>query len=837
MVEKKSLKSKIARGLVVAGMLGGVLGFGCLTRPVAGLTPTTKTSFTAVVKQQAVDKVDLLFAIDNSASMGDKQELLALAVPDMVTRLLEPNCLTDATDPNSIVARVNGACPDGSKEEFPAVYDMHIGIVTSALGAGGAPDICKDDDINPIPQLSKFNRHNNDKGHLINRKKPDLNNPPASGIEDPVNNAKPVDGTGGNFLAWLPSAEPKNAGKAQPNVTPYTTAADEQTLITDFQSLVQGVQEYGCGLEAQLESWYHFLVQPDPWDQITLDPNSGNPAKAQLVGVDATILKQRHDFLREDSLVAIIMVTDEEDSWSDPLAIGGRGWVTRTLAYPGSPTGQQAPLPTHECGTFQNGAFSPAAPTVGQETTTGPNDPNCTSCGFVGSKADGTPIAQDSNCQTSCGSSCLGFYTAQQDNVNVRYTDNMKARYGYNPQFHIQRYIDGLQSLKVPDRDHESHRGASAPYDSVRNCTNPLFAKGPLPTDPNDTGALCDLPLGPRTPDLVFFAIIGGVPNQLIQDSQGNFKSALDASDWQKIVGKDPQNFDLTGIDPHMIESITPRAGLTPPNGGANDPINGREWNTTTSAVGLDLQYACTFDLPSPKDCTAPENKNACDCTDSAGTAADGPPLCGSPQSTTQVKGKAYPTIRELRVAKGLGAQAVVASICAQNVTDQSKPNFGYRPAVRAIIDRLKNALAGQCLPQQLTPAQDGTVPCLVLVVFQPGVDQSTACDPNKGLSQVDPEILKRFNEQRLADLQKVTPQATEADLGPVCQLAQLVPGTDFTGSCEGTQTPGWCYVTGASAGGCPQAVKFSATGQPATGTQISLQCIEASGAADAGTE
>ncbi len=787
------------------------------------------------LRHESIDKVDILFAIDNSASMGDKQALLAASVPDLIDRLLLPDCLTDPADPSSVVARVNGACPNGSKEEFPAVYDMHVGIVTSSLGGGGAPDVCQDGDLNPIAQLSKFNRHNNDKGHLINRKKPDLANPPASGIEDPVGNAKPVDGTGGDFLAWLPSDNPKNQGKLPPNVTPYTTAADEQTLVTDFQSLVAGTQEYGCGLEAQLESFYHFLVQPDPWEDITLAPNTGNPAKAQLVGVDATILKQRHDFLREDSLVAVILVTDEEDSWSDPLAIGGRGWVARTVTYPGSPTGQQAPLPTHECGTFQNGAFVPSVPVAGQETTTGPNDPNCTSCGFAGNKADGTSIAQDPNCQTACGAGCIGFYTAKQDGLNVRYTDNMKARYGFDPQFHIQRYIDGLQSLKVPDRDHETHLGASAPYDAVRNCTNPLFAKGPLPTDPNDVGALCNMPLGPRTPDLVYFAVIGGVPNQLVDDAQGNVKTLAD-TDWNKIVGKDPQNFDLTGIDPHMIESVAPRPGLPSPNGAATDPVHGREWNTTKSVVGQDLQYACTFDLPAPRDCTDPVNANACDCEGIASSSVDGPPLCGSPPSTMQVKGKAYPSIRELRVARAMGARGIAASICARNTTDESKPDFGYRPAMKAIVDRLRGAFGGQCLPQPLARGTDGAVACTLLVVFQAGVDQATICNPARGLAQVDKSIKDPFDAKRLADLRKVTPQATAADLGPVCQLTQLVPPADFAagGSCASSQTPGWCYVTAPAANGCPQGVAFSSGGEPAAGTQVTLQCFGPAG--DGGT-
>jgi hypothetical protein len=100
------------------------------------------------------------------------------------------------------------------------------------------------------------------------------------------------------------------------------------SLSSDFGALATGAGVYGCGLEAQMESWYRFLVQPDPWDAIQLDTNQ-NPFAAQLVGVDTTILQQRHDFLRPDSVVAIVVVTDEEDAWSDPMWKSGRGWLAR----------------------------------------------------------------------------------------------------------------------------------------------------------------------------------------------------------------------------------------------------------------------------------------------------------------------------------------------------------------------------------------------------------------------------------------------------------------------------------------------------------------------------
>src|SRR5687768_5576214 len=87
-------------------------GSGCLWRPVGQQPPTTKVNFATTVSQQAVDKVDLLFAIDNSASMGDKQTILADAVPDLISGLLEPNCVS--VENQQPVGKK--ADPNGSKE-------------------------------------------------------------------------------------------------------------------------------------------------------------------------------------------------------------------------------------------------------------------------------------------------------------------------------------------------------------------------------------------------------------------------------------------------------------------------------------------------------------------------------------------------------------------------------------------------------------------------------------------------------------------------------------------------------------------------------------------------
>jgi hypothetical protein len=161
-------------------------------------------------------------------------------------------------------------------------------------------------------------------------------------------------------------------------------------------------------------------------------------------------------------------------------------------------------------------------------------------------------------------------------------------------------------------------------------------------------------------------------------------KEKLTASDWNSILGSDPLNYKFDGADPHMLESMTPRAGLPTAGtaGNGTDPIHGREYDTDNG----DLQYACTFSLPTPKHCGATD---LCDCN----ITTKNPPLCNGAQ---QVKAKAYPSIRELALARALSAtdQSVVASICP--ITLDGDPNgatYGYNPAAEALVNRIKDKL------------------------------------------------------------------------------------------------------------------------------------------------
>ncbi len=791
--------NRLGKGVAAFAVLGitGAGGAGCLARPVGKQPPTTKVNFTSTVSQQAVDKVDLLFMIDNSASMGDKQEILADAVPQLIQGLIRPRCvgpdekpLTDAqggvlrADPLADEASKYGCQAAGGEPEFKPVTDMHIGVISSSLGSFGG-DVCTD-----TGRL-------NDKGRLLALVK--------GGGE--VAEAKPS-----NFLSWFPDV-PENKDEKRHPKPPTQAIGQINTLAPLFQKVVTGVEQSGCGLEAQLESIYRFLVQPDPWDKITVDKNNQADLGKE---VDVTVLKQRADFLRPDSLVAIIALTDEEDSSADPLSAGGQGWAFMSNQFPGSSV-------------FRPDGKSTTAPRATSTCKTNPASPDCTSCGFAATCDATQPackkIKDDPECQKNGG-----YYGPTEDQLNVRF-HRMKERYGIDPQYPIRRYVDGFTKFKVPDRTTEHKitvagaRRTIQPYGTDVKCTNPLFASK-LPREPGDE--LCNLPRSTRSPDLVFFAVVGGVPWQLLPKVGSD-----ERPDWNKILGRDPLNFNFDGIDPHMIESVSPRAGLPGPSptAGDNGPVptpanvfHGREWDTN----GDDLQYACTFELPKDKQRTCTSSDPSCDC---AGTK--NPPLCGQAKGS-QIKAKAYPTLREFQVVRALGDNGVIASLCPIQLTgaDKTAADYGYNPAVIAIVNRLKNALTAQCLPQKLQrDATTQEVPCLVLATLAEATDSCEA----QGLKKPDPEIERIFREQQKAESGDTSAAgATDLTRLPVCVMPQSKVAAGE--SCKDSQDASWCYVenTGTqfpatpecTAQGRPQALLLSAGSRKLQGARFNLQCI-----------
>lgn len=729
---------------LAATIAGGAIAPACLDRPIEPIDPRTTGRYESTLTQSKVSKIDILLSIDDSGSMADKQAMLAAAVPRLVTALANPPCLDDG---GAVAHQPEGpleACPAGSFREFEPVVDIHIGIVSSSLGGAGG--------LHCAAQ--------NDRGHLIARIDP----------EDGTVEAETFDDLG--FLVWAPEEPSPEPG----------AFADMAALGAQLEQMIVGVGQEGCGYEAQLESWYRFLVDPRPYDEVVYDEaaRQDNYVKGNtLEGVDEVLLAQRRGFLRPDSLVAIVQLSDENDC---SFRHAGVGWLTAHVNL------LKRYKARSECAIDEN---DPCCLPCGRGDDACPADPTC----------DEAPSADHGLANLTCF--------------------DQKRRFGLDLLEPIDRYVDGLTKAEIADRD-----GNVVP--------NPLFV--------GEDGSL-------RTNDRVFFAGIVGVPWQVIARNPDDIGEGLqtaeemaDRGTWKKIL-PDPAT-GAPPTDPHMIESIEPREGLPGPAAGyMSDPIHGHDYTAHLTAetgqpLGL-LQHACIFPLADPVDCADGD----CDCGPQAAISAAHNPLCqapdGSYSTTHQYFAKAYPSSRQLEVLRGIGDQAIVASICPAEPIDEASPHYGYMPAIEALIDRLKQRLQGPCLNRSLTPDANRQVSCVILEGRNLESAESCACD-TAGRSEVRPEYALAV-KQALEH-----PSNDHYQPNCFCEIDQLAgdaltacqDDVSDTPTAAGEPVHGWCYIdrdhvptignekfVGHCESGERRTIRFVGDGEPETGALAFVTC------------
>lgn len=690
------------------------------------------------VESVPADKIDLLFVIDNSISMDDKQAILGDAVPLLVERLVTPACVDAAGNPTGGLSDPDGQCAAG-EPEFPPIRDIHIAIISSSLGASGG-DLC-------------IEEGDNDGAHLI----PTVRDGLASWNDS-------------GFLAWDPDGDR--------NDPPGESSAS--ALVSGFQDMVVAVGEEGCGFEATLEAWYRFLVDPDPPSAVARDTGT-NLSVAEYP--DETVLAQREAFLRPDSLVGIVVLTDENDC---SIIDHGQGWLVGTSL-------------------LNNASFHmPRATSVCADD---PNDPCCVSCNTGSPPAGCDDLGSDANC-------ALGSYDVMGDSLNLRCFDQ-KRRFGVDFLFPIQRYLDGLTATLVPDRE-----GGFVP--------NPLFASAS--GNPGRDGSH------------VFLVGIVGVPWQDVADEDSlsdpmrlrylSFDELDEQDRWSLILGENgeppgdglmletPVDRSTLGLGPHPLtgDPIAPSTSEDP----QENPINGHE-SAITDNYNDDLQYACIFPLEVPRDCS--DALVSCDCVESA--LPYNRPLCqppgGGAASTTQHYAKAYPGGRHLELLRAFGeltGNAVVASICPK-VLDSSMPSsdpaYGYNPAMTAMVDRMKSALAPACLADALEVDADGLALCSVMEVVLP--PSGGSCEPCGGDGRMDPDPDR--SEALLGDLESSrfcgdTGQPACDELC-VCELSQL-EGSELeqcqTEPAVDASLSGYCYIDAEAGLGNPDLTDYCPVGR-----------------------
>jgi hypothetical protein len=749
--------------------IAALVGTGCLNRPVGDATPTTTNLVVQTLATNALTKIDLLFMIDNSRSMADKQVLLEKAVPVLLGRLVTPNCLDDA---GAILGAADtlGRCAAGTPE-FRPIRDIHIGIITSSLGNHGGSE------CTPGTMDVKNLRTPDDRAELLPTANPAVRGPLPSWNDS-------------GFLAWDPGQAKQPPGER-----------DFHALRSAFGDQVAKAGEYGCGYEASLEAWYRFLVDPDPPVSVSASANHTRQGP-----VNQTLLAQRDAFLRPDSLLAIVMLTDENDcSITDQE--GSQGFLA-------SSTGSRLPRASAAC-------------------AADPNDRCCHSCALE-AEPGCTPNAEDAECSKPAGGSSFPYLSESEDDSFLRCFDQ-KRRFGLDFLYPVQRYIDALTKPTVPNR-----AGVAV--------ANPIFA-------PNAQGER-------RSKDLVLLAGIVGVPWQDLSTRESWSGTDLEylTAEGLEREGRWPLILGSAGVpptDPLMRESVAPRSGMHPllgipmvlPGSGQPDnPVNGHE-----QLASNDLQFACTFPLPPGRPCT----DDNCDCTpkdrakqSSLCTYPDDPMAAG-----TQIAAKAYPGTRHLEVLKGLGKNAIVASICPKNtspapgLSDVADRAYGYNPAIAALLDLMKTRFPTQCLPRRLEVESDptspdfGHVPCVV-VEAAPKRNGECSCDRGSGriaLGASDGDLPRAVTEQMQALAVCDGTSGVSCKDYCQCKIAPL-EGEQLAACQAGAEDGnlyGYCYVDPAQGIGREELVKecaptarrmlrFPGDGLPANGATTFMACFGA---------
>jgi hypothetical protein len=255
-----------SHGYLAMTLLGAtVLASGCLDRDLKALNPCLVSGVAVQVKVTNVDFVDLLFVVDNSGSMRQEQASLRDQFPKLIDTL------------------TMGVKSDGTT--FPAVKDLHLGVVSTDMGLAGVPNSYRS------CNTARHYKEGGDDG-LLQHTGGDA--PCQKDYED-------------SFLS-------------------YKTGDDAQKLAIDF-GCIANLGTTGCGFEQQLEAGLKALW-PIEYRNAQGEPEENPiyfiaPTEAGTLGHGDTAPPrgnkgfQRNNPNEGASLLAIIVVSDEEDCSSE----------------------------------------------------------------------------------------------------------------------------------------------------------------------------------------------------------------------------------------------------------------------------------------------------------------------------------------------------------------------------------------------------------------------------------------------------------------------------------------------------------------------------------------
>ncbi len=265
--------------------LACILGLGCPRQELAPLDPCTVSAVTTRVDQTGISKVDMLFMVDNSGSMANKQVKLTQLLPRLVNVLTSGDRYWGQTPPAGITDK---------QRYFTAVKSLNLAVVDTNMG--GVPD-------DGLPEGSGVAldscRGLGDDG--VFQTSTDV---AVQGITAAYNNEFPGRKKGDVVLPPDPTCADIGATPPYQNYDASMTHPTADELSKSF-GCVARVGVRGCPFEQSLEA---------PWKAVAPYNGKGdlfkflNGSKGHG-GTD----DDQGSFVRDDAILAIMDVTDEED--------------------------------------------------------------------------------------------------------------------------------------------------------------------------------------------------------------------------------------------------------------------------------------------------------------------------------------------------------------------------------------------------------------------------------------------------------------------------------------------------------------------------------------------
>lgn len=764
----RGVSPSILSKLFVPLVLPAVIAAGCSDRDLRPLTPCTTAGVSRNVPIQSLKNVDLVFLVDNSGSMASEQAKLRAEFPTMIRALA-----TGDTD------------GDGT-QDGPPVESLRVAVITSDMGVLGV-GVPPPNGVGPA--LSSCGSGTG--GELVRRA-----NYGDDGRFRTTTRAIPL----------VTDCDFDNNGSTQDTVpvadlpTFLTfdnpgggTIPDNDPELVEFNqrvSCLTNVGLDGCAFEQQLEA---LLKAITPSTEV---PEGGpfhsapnDTAGALGHGDDPATNDPDPDgdgvgWFRDDSLLALVMVSDEDDCSARNREIFNSNSTVAPFNADGTGTPAlnviQTRCPRHEAdglwpveryikGYIARRSLSPGA--------------------FVFAAITGVP--EDLTDEI--------ISLPNQDPI-IEGTDNLQEilddprmayRYVTSEQGNANGGIDYACQHFDTDNEVTIHADAVSNGTSLTNVT---ITDGPASTS---FMAQISVP-GGSNPRAANYAV---VPGDRVPEPGMTISGALFAPNTRIVsVVQGPTVFGLT-----LSRAATPGTAMAATlDAGARGPFN------RTFVFGTGIPEGTRID-----DVTTTDTTTTITLTQAV--------TIGSNTDDIVLRFRdveAVPARRAVRVAQGLvGApyfsNATISSICVDT----------FRPAMNRIIALIQQNLRGSCLPRSLVRNAQNQVNCDVFVTMPP----NTSCD--------DPTFGGAYAPT--ADRTVPAPDGVaDADgLLQVCRMLQVpVTATDIGTNNPPTSARGWFYddyTDESESCGVSTAyrVSFTKTGStddtPPQGARMSFSCAQ----------